>query len=469
MQEGKILRIFTARILKAYILIAMTAFAMASFLLAFPAECEDTSLKPPAVMSLKDAVNLAFMNNKAIQIQEEELAIARARIMGATSGMLPKANLNAGYTYNGAILRFPQALLQAEGTKKDVNIFSGYENNNSAGMSATETVFDGGATIANIKQAKLGLKVQEETLKAVKLNVEFEAKRLYYGLLLAYETSRIAQDLFDQAQAHYLDAKTKFEQGTVSKFDVLQSKVQVTKVMPELVKARNAIDLIKTDLKKLLGINMEDDIVPSGILSYSLVIIDEGAFLKEAYKNKPEMILRLLGIDIKKWAIETAKASAMPQVNASFDYTYLSNNPSHMFTYKHSNWNAGVAVTIPIFDGFSTVAKINEARHRYAQAILEKDDVRDQIVVDVRQACLDLKESNSIINSQKSGIEEAKEALKISYISFDNGVGTNLDVLDAQVSLSQIEKNLAEAIYDYIMAGAFLDKTLGRLYKDGRP
>jgi outer membrane protein TolC len=180
------------------------------------------------------------------------------------------------------------------------------------------------------------------------------------------------------------------------------------------------------------------------------------------------MILRLLGIDMKKWGIETARASAMPQVNASFDYTYLSNNVGQMFNYKHSNWNAGIVVTIPLFDGFSTVAKINEARHRYEQSILEKEDIRDQTAVDVRRACLDLKKANSIINSQKSGIEEAREALKISYISFDNGVGTNLDVLDAQVSLSQIEKNLAEAIYDYLMARAYLDKTLGRLNRDGR-
>jgi outer membrane protein TolC len=449
---------------KKYIFIIAAAM-LAAFV--FSAQCQEVSMKP-ATMSLKDAVSLAFMNNKAIQIQQEELAIARAQIMGARSGMLPKANLNAGYTYNGAVLKFPQALLKDQGIKKDVNIFGGYENSNSAGMSVTESVFDGGATNANIRQAKLGLKVQEETLRAVKLNVEFEAKRLYYGLLLAYETARIAQDLFDQAQAHYLDAQAKFEQGTVSKFDVLQSKVQVTKVMPELVRARNAIDIIKAELKKLLGLKMDDDINTSGLLAYALVDINEDEFLKEAYKSRPEMILRLLGIDMKKWGIETARASAMPQVNASFDYTYLSNNVGQMFNYKHSNWNAGIVVTIPLFDGFSTVAKINEARHRYEQSILEKEDIRDQTAVDVRRACLDLKKANSIINSQKSGIEEAREALKISYISFDNGVGTNLDVLDAQVSLSQIEKNLAEAIYDYLMARAYLDKTLGRLNRDGR-
>jgi outer membrane protein len=416
--------------------------------------------------SLKEAVSLAFINNRSIQIQEEELAVARAQLMGATSGMLPKASLTAGYTYNAATLKFPQAVV--EGPKKDPGIFTGYENNNVAGMTVSEAIFDGGATIAGMKQSKINIKIQQETLRAVKLDVEFEAKRLYYGLLLAYETARIAQDLFDQAQAHYQDAQKKYEQGVVSKFDVLQSKVQVTKVMPELVKARNSIELIKADLKKLVGIRMDCDITPNGGLIYTLIDIDEDAFLKEAYSNRPEMILRLLGVDMKKWAIELAKASAMPQVNGSFDYNYISNNVGHMFNYKHSNWNAGIAITIPIFDGFSAAAKINEARHRYQQADLGKEDVRDQTAVDIKRACLDMKEANSIINSQKSGIEEAREALKISYISFDNGVGTNLDVLDAQTSLSQIEKNLAEAIYDYLMARAYLDKALGRLGRDGR-
>jgi len=176
------------------------------------------------------------------------------------------------------------------------------------------------------------------------------------------------------------------------------------------------------------------------------------------------MSLKALGIDINKWAMQMAKAGWRPQVNAGLGYSYRSNNPGNIFNNNHNNWNAGLTVTIPVFDGFSTKAKVDQAASRYAEAALEKEDLVEQIAVDIRQACLDLRQAETIINSSKDNVEEAKEALKISEVSYDNGEGTNLDVLDAQVSLSQIEKNLSEGIYDYLMACAFLDRTMGQGY-----
>jgi outer membrane protein TolC len=421
--------------------------------------CEEAKPAREFTLSLEDAIIIAFKNNKDIQIQEEEIMASRANIVGARSQFLPDLNLNTGYTRSGAILAVP---LKA---KKDPGIFMGYKNANSVDVSLSESVYNGGASIANFNQAKLDLQVQQETLRARKLDTEFEAKRLYYGLLLAYETKRITEELVGNAQDHYEDVKHKFEQGTSSRFDLLQSKVQVSLLIPELVKAKNAIDLIMADLKKLLGLKMQDLItLRDDHLEYSLMEIKENEFLKEAYLDKPEMTLKSLGIDIGRWSIEMAKSGWRPQLNADLDYSYKSNDLSDMFNNRHNNWYAGVSLTIPIFDGFSTKAKVDAARARYAQANLAKENLVDQIAVDIRQGCLDLGQAEAIINSQKDNIEEAKEALGISIISYDNGVGTNLDVLDSQVSLAQVEQNLSQGIYDYLMAGAFLDRTMGKSF-----
>lgn len=408
------------------------------------------------LLSLQEAVAAAFRNNKDIRIQEEENKISQAKIQEAQSKFLPQVNLGAGYTHSGSVLQ----LSTIKSTKKDIGIFSGYKNDNNLNISVDESVYNGGADIANFKQSELGLRVSQETLRVKKLDVEFETKRLYYGLLLAYEAERIAQELFDQAQAHYEDVKNKFGQGTVSKFDLLQSKVQVSKIMPELVRAKNAVDLIAADLKKMLGFKMRDSLALKDKLLYSLIEINEEEFLKQAYLNRPEMNLKALGIDIQKWAIQMAKSGWRPQISAEGGYSYRSNNLGNMFNNRHSNWNAGFSVSIPLFDGFSTKAKVDQAASRYAQAKLEKEDLGEQIAVDIRQACLDLKQAEAIINSSKDNIEEAREALRIAGVSFDNGEGTNLDVLDAQISLSQIENNFSEGVYDYLMAKAFLDRTM---------
>ncbi|MFA5143627.1 MAG: TolC family protein [Candidatus Omnitrophota bacterium] len=413
----------------------------------------------PKELSLKDSVNIAFLNNKAIQIQEEELQVSKANVLGAKSAFWPKLAAQYGYTYNGYAFNLGSL---ARGAKKDPGIFSGYANDNKVGVSVNEAVYNGGADIAYLKEARLGVRVQEETLRARKLDVAFETKRLYYGLLLAYETERITENLLSQAKAHYDDVKDKFDQGTSSKFDVLQSSVQVSKIIPEVVKARNAIQIIGAEFKKVMSMRLDEDVRLTGHLACDPVEAKEADSLKDAYKSNPEMILKTLGIDISKWEIEYAKSGYYPQVDANFGYNYRSNNMETIFDYRHSNWAVGVTVGLSIFDGMSTKAKVDAAKAKYGEARLSREDFSDQLAVDVKTACLDMKEADEIIKSQRDSIVEAKEALKISEIGYDNGVTTNLDVLDSQVSLSQVEKNLAEGIYDYLIARAQLDRLMGR-------
>lgn len=418
--------------------------------------CISLSYAAEKPLTLSQVIEIAYKNNKDIRIQEQEIAAAQAGILQAASNFLPHLDIDAGYTRNGAVA------VSAAHSKKDSGIFTGYKNDNSLGASLSQVIYSGGFNTANLNQAKVALNVQQETLRAKKLDIEFEAKRLYYGLLLAYETERIAQELVDNARDHYTDVKNRYEQGTSSKFDLLQSDVQASLLIPELVKAQNAVDLIKAELKKLLGFKQQEELdAADKQLYYSLLKIQEDDFLKQAYLNKPEMILKSLGIDISRWSIQIAKSGWLPQVNASLGYDYRSNDLGNMFNRRHNNWNTGISLSMPLFDGFSTKAKVDAARARYSQALLTKENLVDQIAVDVRQACLDLKQAEAIINSQKDNVGKAKEALRIANVSYDNGEAKNLDVLDAQVALGQVETNLSQGIYDYLMAKAELDRTLG--------
>jgi len=398
-------------------------------------------------MTLRDAISIAFKNNKDIQIQERGIQVARANILDATSRFLPHVNLDASYTRNDKVF--------AE------NIFTGFRNDYRIGLSASESVYNGGADIANFRQSQINLNVQNQTLRAKKLDVEFDAKRLFYGLLLARETLSIAEDLVNQAQDHYKDVSDKFQHGTASRFDVLQSKVRVSLLMPQLVAARNDVQYIKADLNKLLGRNIDTSIETQESLLYLPIEINEEEFLQTAYVNKPELILKGLGVDISKWSIEMAKSGYRPDISLQADYYNRSDSTSNIFKSEQNNWNAGVLVSIPIFEGFSTKAKVDAAKSQYTQAWLGKENLVDQIALDVRKGCLDLKEAEEIIISQIDNVGEAEEALKISEISYDSGVGINLDVLDSQVSLAQVRKNVSGGIYDYLMAKAYLDRSMG--------
>ncbi|MCX5694224.1 MAG: TolC family protein [Candidatus Omnitrophica bacterium] len=409
--------------------------------------CQEVQSNPLA-LSLTDVILTAFKNNKDIQIQEKEVLIAQSGILGAKSAFLPQVNLKAAYTHNDKVL--------AE------NIFTGYRNDNLADLTLAESIYNGGANIANFNQSKLSLDVQRETLRVKKLDIEFDAKRLYYGLLLATETLRIAQDALDQAIAHYEVVKKMYEQGSASRFDMLQSGIQVSLLEPDVVKAKNDIESLKVDLNKLLSRNPDFPIVINEKLACSFLEIKEDEFLKIAYLDRPEMKLKNLGVDIDKWGIQMAESGYRPSIDFLAGYSWRSNNLGNMLNEKQSNWNAGLAVNVPIFEGFSTKAKVDAARVRFAQAKISKENLYEQIAVDVRKGCLSLKQAQAIIKSQEDNVNQAKEALRIAEVSYANGVAINLDVLDAQTSLAQIQRNLVSGIYDYLMALAYLERSIGK-------
>jgi len=203
--------------------LSATALLLSLLLFSTQARCEDIILKElknapkpqgSYSLSLQGTIDLAVKNNRDIQIQQKEVDYARAGIVSAQSNFFPHLNIAYGFMYNDTILygdSFPNK-------RKDTRIYTGYKSNNQITLSGTQMVYDGGASIAGLKQARVELKIQQETLRSMILQTEFEAKRLYYGLLLAYETLRITKYLLDQAQAHYENVKMKFEQGTSSKF-----------------------------------------------------------------------------------------------------------------------------------------------------------------------------------------------------------------------------------------------------------
>jgi outer membrane protein len=436
------------------------AILVASALIAaaLPLAAEEGAAAARA-LSLRDAIEQAFQNDADVVAQEQEVVAARAVKLGATGEFLPKVDLIGSYMHKDAVLSFPPSFTAT--LTKDEGVYTGYNDELRAGFAVEQPIYRGGRNMAGYKQANLKLSSQEERLRAKKLTVELETKRLYYGLLLAYETERITKQLVDQTEIHYRDVEKKYRQGTSSRFDVLQSKVQVSKVMPQMLAAQKARQVIAAELKRELGMELTDELALAGRLSYTPIKVDEQAFQEEALAHNPEIALRRLGVDIGQQGVSLAKAGWKPQIGANLRYEYISDDPTDMFNDRHLSWSGGVNIAIPLFDGLSALSKTREAKARFEIARTEKEDVARRVAIDVKRACLDLAEAASVVASQRASVGEAKEALKIAEVSYGSGVGTNLDVLDAQVSLAAVEKNLSEAMYDYLMAKAALDRTRG--------
>jgi outer membrane protein len=408
-------------------------------------------------LSIGGAVEKAFANNKGLQIQAKEIDVARAGILSAQGAFLPTVGGGAGYARNDFVLSLPGLAI----TKKDPNILTGYRDDNAAAVGVKKVVYNGGKKERQLDQARTQLKIQEQTLRLQKQLLAFEVKRLYYGLLLAQETKTIVQTFADVSEAHYEDVNKKFAEGTVSKFDVLQSKVRVSEWTPELIRAQNASEVISAEFKKVLGSKQEEVFLLSDRLDVSPVNFNEAEVLSQAQLSNPELILQSYGVDAAKISIEFAKGWDRPEVTAAAGVNFRSNNVANMFNSRHENWSAGVSIDVPIFDGFFAKSKVEEAQARYAEAMLTKENAVDQIAVEVKRGVADLRKAEALIDSQKMNLEEAKEAVRLAQVRYDNGEGTNLDVLESQGAFSRAQKTFFEGVYDYLMAQAYLIKLLG--------
>ncbi len=418
-------------------------------------------------LSFKKALQLAFKHNRDIAVQENEIRITEAKLLEAKGKFLPQIDFDSSYIHRDSVMNL--GLSQGKDSDKDLGVFVGYEDEKSVGISVKQPVFEGGSNMANLRQAKLELEMQRERLRALRLSVEFETKRLYYGILLAQDSERIAEELLNQAKSHYEIVKKKFKEGTASKFDLFQAKVQVSKVFPKVVRAENSKKFIISEFKKLIGLKQEDYIVLKDELTYSFIDLDENRFLEIAYKRNPELIIKSLNVKLGRNNISIAKAASRPHINVNFNCAYRSDDVTDMFNSRHNNWNVGVVVSLPLFDRFSAKAKVEKAKARYSQAELRESDNKRAIALSIKKALLDLRQAQVIIKSQKEVLKEAEEAVKIAEARYRNGVGRGIDVLDAQVSLSQIKNNLSQAIYDYVMAESYLNKVVGgNLFMEGK-
>ncbi len=409
-------------------------------------------------LSLRKAVALALERNRDILVMEKEIETARARILGARGQYMPRVDIYGSYTQRDAVMDI--GLPQGSDGRKDFGVFAGYEDEKRAGISLVQQLFNP-AIPANLERAKIDLKIQEESLNSLKLDVEFDVSRLYHGMLLAHEKERIARDLLEQAESHHDVVKNKYDEGTVSEFDLLQSKVQVSRVKPDLVRAENERESLTADFRKVTGLGAWQDLMLPDDLKYAPTDMGEKQFLEIAYEKKPEFLIKTLAIKAEKQNIRAAKASGRPRVYANIDYYYVSDDLGDMFNSEHNNWNAGLTVSIPLFDGFQARAKVEEAQARRVQARLRREDVDEAVALEVKKGVLALRQAKSIIESQEEAVLVAEKALKIATARYASGAGTNLDVLDAQISRSIIENNLKQAVHDYIVAEARMNKIIG--------
>ena len=271
-------------------------------------------------------------------------------------------------------------------------------------------------------------------------------------------TVKVAKESLNTLADHLKNVKAQFDVGVVAKVDVLRSEVELSNAKQTLIKAKNAYDLAEANLDNVMGIPQSTKLSPQETLQYAPYGSDMNYCIDYALANRPDLRQSALAVKAAQGALDVAKSGYRPQVAASASNVW--ENGTWPGT-ENSNWSAGIGLSLNVFDSGVTKSKVSAAK----AALLSQEESHRQNVdlatLDVRQCYLNLRESEKRISTTQAAVAQAEEDYRIAQVRYQAGVGTNTDVLDAQVALTTARNNFNQALYDYNMNKNALQTSMG--------
>lgn len=408
-------------------------------------------------LSLEDCLKLTLKNNKTLQRIVQEKEIARGERLKSYSAILPSVALSADYLRKDEV-----ASISLPGGGPTITM--GDLNNYSAGLKVTQPVFAGGAIIAKLNAGKLFVLLADQTVRAAVQDVIYAAEHSYHDVLLNQHLCQITADAVRSSQVHLDDVKQKRSGGIASDFDVLRAEVELSNFKAEFIQSKNAINVAKTKLLKVMGLSQDSDFLLSDELVYvpSKITMEEA--VEVAYHNRPDLFGRQFDITLQKELLKIARSRYWPTISGFYDNIWSKPDPHRTMEIEWGHaWSAGFNAMLPVFDGFVREGEILVQKARLKQAHIDLIDAEETALFELTKAQLSIANAKEFVESQRLNLTRAQEGLRLAEVGFREGANTQVEMIDAQAALTLARAFYYQAIYSHLIAKLDLQKAMGVL------
>ncbi len=405
--------------------------------------------KAPTEITLDQAVNMALTNNPIGKIAVYEFEAAKGALTAARSYRWPtfSATHRDSWTWAG------EKANQRNGVPN--NYVSDYFSNS---VSASWTLWSGNRVESQISQAKLSLDASRWEIAAARQELKYSATDAYFKFMAARDAVRLATESVERLERYLQDVKLQFEVGVVAKVDVLRSEVELAKAKQNLIEANNAYNVTMANLNTIIGLPLTTELKVAGDLSYEKYDQALAACMDNALRQRPEIFQATDAAKIAQEAITIARSGYLPTVSAVYQAGW---NDSKFAGTNNYNWTVYLTTNWTFMDSGLTAGKLKQASEGFKKAKEQLQQTVDAVRLDVQATYLTLKSAEQSIATSSAAVGLAEEDYKIKVIRYQAGVGTNLDVLDAQVALTTAKNNFLQAMYSYNNYRSKLDKAMG--------
>ena len=401
-------------------------------------------------LSLHDCIYIALKNQPAIRAAQENVNAERGRETQAVSPFLPQVNASTGYSESYALGgAFGNSITKSYTTTLSVN----------------QILYDFGKTGNALDAARWGTRSSQRDMERTIQDVVLNVKQAYYALLAAKKLVLVAQKTIEQTESHLKQAEAFYRAGSKPRYDVTRAEVEVNSAKLGMINAKNGVRIRTITLNNAIGIEPGketeiDDTLPPASAVPTLEMAQE-----ETLRNRPEMLKAEADIEAAKYRVQAEASNYYPTVSANGAYNW-STGTAEMGAFKGdilNSWNAGVMLTVPLFQGGLTRGKVSEARANMLAMEAQRDAIRQSILLEVNQSYADMESAKIRIEVMESSLQKARENLEIAQGRYEAGFGPYIEVTDAQLSAVNAETDYIQAKYDYYLAAARLLKAMGRV------
>jgi outer membrane protein TolC len=407
------------------------------------------------LLTLEESIKIALERSLKLHSAAEGIMGSEFRQKGAKADFLPKWTGQYSYT------RYNQPTVVGffgggtGGMSRDVNNLN---------TSIQQPLFAGGSITSNYRLEKLGVDISKSNVEVVKRDIVLQVREGYFNILRAEKFLDVARQAVKQFEAQLEVTKAFFEVGIVPKNDLLQAEVRLANARQALVKTENDLAVAKASFNTLLRREIDTRLRVVDILEYKPFSLRFEESLEEALQKRPEIQTAELNIGQAKESVKIARSGFFPTINLTGGYNRLSEEPGLMGDLRSERWTVQALATFTLWEWGKTAYKVGESKVKVTQAEDSKNQLIDQIVLEVKQDYLNMLQAEKSIGVAEKSIEQAEENLRMNEERYKYQVATATDVLDAVVLLAQARVNYYGALSDFNIAKAQLERAMGRMY-----
>jgi outer membrane protein TolC len=396
------------------------------------------------LVSLPQALDIALGQQPNIQARLYDYAAARYRVDQAISPMLPQ--LNASWDVATGQIAVIQRTNVVTKDRRDVT---------EARLSLSQLLFDFGKNLAATEVQKRLADVAKEDIEVQRDLIALAVKEAYFNLLFAKRLIVVNRQSVERAELNLRSARGFFEVGTRPKSDVTRAEVDVANARVDTIRATNAEKLARVALNTAMGISIDTPTEVENILTYHPLNVESGQLLSEALRQRAEYRQAKLRVDAAEATVKQQIRNFFPDLVGNAFY----GGSGFALTEV---WEIGASLNWNIFDGGNKIARLRESRALLSGAQVRVQATQLDIWQQVEQALVTVREAEERIQATGKAVESAAENFRLAQGRFDAGVGTILEVTDAQLALTQAQNTESQALADFRIAVSRLERALGR-------